>query len=86
MRQKFPDGSGGPFQVPGVGVVIGGEPFDYPELISACVPVEDGEGDAEQDADSTAEPSPPGEPQEEVGATEAPSEPQSKPRAKGTRP
>lgn len=31
MRVKFPDGSGGPFLVPGVGLVNGGEVFDWPE-------------------------------------------------------
>lgn len=86
MRQKFPDGSGGLYEVPGVGRVIGGEPFDYPELISACVPVEDSADEATQDDDSTAEPSPPGEPQKKVGAAEAPSEPSTKTAAKGSRP
>lgn len=31
MRVKFPEGSGGPFLVPGVGPVNGGEPFDWPD-------------------------------------------------------
>lgn len=31
MRVKFPDGSGGPYLVPGVGPVIGGEEFDWPD-------------------------------------------------------
>lgn len=31
MRVKFPEGSGGPFLVPGVGPVNGGEVFDWPD-------------------------------------------------------
>lgn len=86
MRQKFPDGSGGPFEVPGVGRVIGGEPFDYPELISACVPVEDGEGDAPQAAGSTAEPGADESKGGEGEGADSRTEAQGRPRAKGTRP
>ena len=76
MRQMFPDGRGGPFEVPGVGRVIDGEEFDYPSLCAGCVPVEgaedtpgEGAGDGEGGEDEAAE---------------APSEPQ-KTRAKGAR-
>lgn len=55
MRQKFPEGCGGPFEVPGVGRVIDGEEFEYPVLISACVPVGDAGGGTAPDADSAAQ-------------------------------
>lgn len=85
MRQQFPEGSGGVYEVPGVGRVIGGEPFDYPELISACVPVEGGQDDADEPAEDAA----PDDPQEDVETAEdasvPPGETENQPRAKGTR-
>ena len=60
MRQKFPEGSGGPFEVPGVGRVIGGEEFDWPEdlpPIAGAVPA----GDAEAGTGDETPPEQPGE-------------------------
>lgn len=66
MRVKFPEGSGGPFLVPGVGPVNGGEEFDWPDdlpPVAGAVPV-DGEG---KDESPPGEPGEPGEDQPAKG-------------------
>ena len=65
MRLKFPEGSGGPFEVPGVGRVIGGEEFDWPEdlpPIAGAVPaLAEGDGEAPGEGGQESETDEPGE-------------------------